>query len=137
MVPRFAGPSDWWEDPSDDSGPETPIYPPGWMVDVTTAGDDLLEPSENGTAAPSGDGRATEGSAKTPSGTALPAIGRAAREKIVKFFYENLSPAWKTLDEITRGVGLNSEKYTSTRLRELVKANVLEHQKGDGLWRLK
>ena len=57
MVPRFAGPSDWWEDPSDDSGPETPIYPPGWMVDVATAGDDLLEPSENGTAAPSGDGR--------------------------------------------------------------------------------
>lgn len=51
MVPRFARPSDWWEDPSDDSGPETPIYPPGWMVDVATAGDDLLEPSENGTAA--------------------------------------------------------------------------------------
>ncbi len=88
-------------------------------------------------AAPSGNGRAAEGSAKTPSGAALPPIGRAAREKIVKFFHENLGPAWKTLDAITRGVKSNSEKYTSIRLRELVKANVLEHQKGDGLWRLK
>ncbi len=63
-------------------------------------------------------------------------IGKTAREKIVKFFREKPRPEWKTLEEITRGIGSNSEPYTAKRLRELVGENVLGHQKGKGLWRL-
>ncbi len=78
-------------------------------------------PSGNGTAAPSGNGTN---------------MGKVAREKIVRFFRENPRPEWKTLEETTPGVGSKSEQYIAKRLQELVRGNVLEHQKGKGLWRL-
>jgi len=89
------------------------------------------------TTAPEADSRTPEAPAERcelANAKCAPSIGKAFREKIMKFFRDNPKPEWKYLEDIKQGVRSKSDQTTRRHLRELVKEEAIEHQRGHGLW---